>query len=111
MDGAAAYSAAAWNQVVTSGSMLGFNALGRLAGIRVPTLILAGAHDWIMPADEGARRLHAEIPESELVVFEESGHFPFIEEADRFRDVVRRWISALPSREPAISQWTNGSAR
>jgi len=29
-----------------------------------------------------------------MVVFERSGHYPFIEEADAFRIAVRRWLAA-----------------
>jgi pimeloyl-ACP methyl ester carboxylesterase len=28
-------------------------------------------------------------------VFEESGHWPFIEEPERFKQVVREWIAGL----------------
>ncbi len=30
------------------------------------------------------------------VVFEDSGHLPFIEEPDRFARVVRSWLDSLP---------------
>ena len=38
-----------------------FNVLSSLGQIRVPTLILCGKHDWIMPPHEGSHRLHQEI--------------------------------------------------
>jgi proline iminopeptidase len=34
----------------------------------------------------------AGIPNSELVIFEESGHLPFVEEQDRFMQAVRRFM-------------------
>jgi pimeloyl-ACP methyl ester carboxylesterase len=42
-----------------------------------------GRHDWICPVAL-AERLHAGIPKSRLVVFEESGHMPWLEEPETF---------------------------
>jgi len=72
-----------------------FDVLARLPEIRTPTLVLGGRHDWIAPPREGAERIHAGIPGSELVIFENSGHFPFIEEPSLFRGAVRDWMQRL----------------
>jgi proline iminopeptidase len=56
---------------------------------------MAGRHDWITPPAQAAERLHAGLPNSKLVIFEESGHFPFIEEYDKFVTTVRDWIRNL----------------
>ena len=32
---------------------------------------------------------------SQLVIFEDSGHFPFIEERDKFVATVREWVNNL----------------
>ena len=69
------------------------NVASRLGEIAVPTLILAGRHDFFCPPSQAAR-LHRGIRGSEMVVFERSGHYPFIEEADAFRIAVRRWLAA-----------------
>jgi len=63
--------------------------------ITVPTLVMAGRHDWITPPAQGAERLHAGLPNSKLIIFEDSGHFPFIEEPDKFVTTVREWINSL----------------
>lgn len=63
----------------------------RLGEITVPTLILAGRHDWVTPPTQ-AKQIAAGIPHAELVVFEESGHMPFIEEQQRFLDVVEGFL-------------------
>lgn len=54
-----------------------------LPSVQVPTLIVGARHDWITPLSqsEEMRRL---LPNSELAVFEDSGHMPFIEEQDAF---------------------------
>lgn len=72
-----------------------FNVLSRLKEITAPTLVLAGRYDWITPVVECSERLHAGIPNSELVVFEESAHFPHIEEQERFLTVVGDWLDKL----------------
>lgn len=63
----------------------------RLADITVPTLVMGGRHDWVTPFVE-SEKIAAGIPGSELVIFEESGHLPFIEEQDRFMAVVRQFL-------------------
>ncbi len=72
-----------------------YNMTGKLGGISVPTLVISGADDWITPPAQGGQRIAAEIPGSEFVVFEESGHFPFIEEKERFFAVLREWLGRL----------------
>jgi proline iminopeptidase len=63
----------------------------RLGEIPVPTLVLGGRHDWVTPCGE-SEIIASGIPDSELVIFEESGHLPFVEEQDRFVEVVRRFM-------------------
>lgn len=65
----------------------------RLAGLRVPTLILAGRHDPACPA-ESAANLHRLIHGSRISIFERSGHFPFIEEEEAFALAVGAFLIA-----------------
>ena len=94
MDDATQYSARGFNQGMGV-CLPTFNVLSRLGEITVPTLVIAGRHDWITPPAQGGERLHAGIPYSKLIIFEESGHFPFIEEHDKFVETVRNWINSL----------------
>ncbi|MEO8954248.1 MAG: alpha/beta fold hydrolase [Ktedonobacteraceae bacterium] len=94
LDEATVYSAGAYNQGM--GKLLPtFNVLARLGEITVPTLVMVGKDDWITPPAQAAERLHAGLPNSQLVRFEDSGHFPFIEENEKFVATVRDWISKL----------------
>ena len=93
MDEAISYSAAAWNQAKAN-CLPKFNTLARLKEISAPTLVLGGADDWLTPAEQ-SRRIHAELPKSELVIFEDSGHFLYIEETDKFVATVRNWLAKL----------------
>lgn len=72
-----------------------FNVSARLGEIRVPTLIMNGRYDWILPVAEGAERVHAGIPSSTLYVFEHSGHFPFVEEPEAFMTTLKGWLAKL----------------
>ncbi len=63
--------------------------------IACPTLVLGGRHDWITPPDLGPGVVSRGIAGSELHIFEQSGHFPFIEEQDAFLAVVTRWLARL----------------
>jgi proline iminopeptidase len=88
------YSAVASNHAFSS-CIPSFNTLPRLGEINVPTLVIAGRDDWITPPRQGAERLHAALPDSQLAIFEDSGHFPFIEERAKFLNVVGDWIDHL----------------
>jgi len=68
-----------------------YNTLPHLHEIGCPTLILAGHHDFICPPSQ-AHIMHARVPQSRLVVFENSGHFPWIEEPELFIQTVKAWL-------------------
>ena len=74
-----------------AGELEAYNVVPSLGQIRTPTLILVGEDDFICPPSQ-ARVIQAGIPNSELVVFEDSGHLPFIEEPAAFFKTVRDWI-------------------
>lgn len=63
-----------------------------LRELRVPSLVLAGRDDPIPldTAEATARSLHAD-----LVVFDESGHCPHVEEPARFASTLDAWLPAV----------------
>ncbi len=63
----------------------------------VPTLIVWGARDRIIPVSH-AYATHDEVPGSELVVFDEAGHFPHADDPERFVHVVQDFVGKT---EPA----------
>jgi len=75
-----------------------FDVRDRLAEIDVPTLVLGGHHDWMMPPSHSVEVLHTALPHAEMNIFERSGHFPFIEERALFAEVVTEWLQRLPQR-------------
>lgn len=69
-----------------------YNVVSRLGEIQVPTLVAVGRDDFITPPLQAVRLQHG-IPNAELVVFEQSGHMPYVEEPERFAPVVRDWLA------------------
>ena len=64
----------------------------RLHDIGTPTLIIAGRHDVLTPL--GEQMAYADgIITSKAVVFNESGHFPFLEEKGSFLNHVGTFVS------------------
>lgn len=58
-----------------------------------PTLIVWGAKDTLIPVEHGYAA-HQAIPDSVLEIFEQSRHFPHMDEPARFARVVRRFMEA-----------------
>jgi proline iminopeptidase len=59
----------------------------RLGEIRTPTLVITGADDFLFPP-ERAERLGSEIPSASVVVMEDAGHLPFVEQQAAFLSAV-----------------------
>ena len=68
------------------GNLRGWDVTPRLGEIKIPALVVTGTYDLISP--DVARDLDALLPDSRLALFEDSSHMPFVEEAERFLDVV-----------------------
>ncbi|WP_257300645.1 alpha/beta fold hydrolase [Haloarchaeobius sp. FL176] len=77
------------------------NYADRLGEVAVPTLLVHGESDPLFPV-AWARRAHEGIPDSELVVFEDCGHWPTREHPDRFDATLLRFLrERMP---PAVEQ-------
>lgn len=73
------------------GTMRGFDLRPELGSVIAPTLILAARHDWIC-APEFSEEILSLIPDSELRVFEESGHSILADEPRLFLDAVAGFL-------------------
>jgi proline iminopeptidase len=62
-----------------------------LRNITVPTLVIAGRHDFITTVDM-AQEMVQYIPNAQLEIFENSGHFALVEEPEKFRQVIRDFV-------------------
>jgi proline iminopeptidase len=66
----------------------------RLGRVRQPVLVLAGAHDRVC-SRPAAEAIVAGVPDGRLVVFEHSGHMTFVEETERYLEVVAKFLEPL----------------
>ncbi|PJJ63817.1 alpha/beta fold hydrolase [Compostimonas suwonensis] len=73
-------------------NMPAYDLKDRLPEIVQPTLVTVGRHDWRTPV-EASETIASLIPGAELVIFEESGHSPQLEEPERFQRVVRDFLA------------------
>lgn len=59
-----------------------------LPKIKIPTLLLWGRYDLATPLKDG-QEFNRLIPESLMVVFDHAQHFPFVDEPDKFVEVIQ----------------------
>ena len=69
-----------------------FDLRPELADVTVPTLILAGQHDWICPP-VFSEEIHRLIPGSKLQVFADSSHSIRIDEPAALNDAIRAFVA------------------
>ncbi|WP_462409032.1 alpha/beta fold hydrolase [Neobacillus sp. Marseille-QA0830] len=70
---------------------LNVNNLGLLPQIKVPTLIIGGQYDSVIPVWVQFL-MHKQIRHSEFVIFRNTGHVAKLEAADAFNDVLRSFL-------------------
>jgi pimeloyl-ACP methyl ester carboxylesterase len=70
---------------------MSFNAESRVEKIASPTLVLSGDADVIVPV-ENSRNLAAKIPGAQLRIIEGASHTFFIEQAEKFNQIVREFL-------------------
>lgn len=72
--------------------ILAFDHTAELGSLKMPVLVMAGRFDGIVyPAL--ALRFKRYLPQAEMVIFEKSGHFPFLEETDHHAEVIKTFLS------------------
>ena len=79
---------------LTNSLIAKYNVISDLNKITAPTLIVGGSGDGVVPISE-IQRLHDNIPNSEIHIFEKSGHYPFLEEPETFIKGVLEWFNRI----------------
>lgn len=69
----------------------GWTVMDRLSEIKVPTLVLAGRHDFLFPPEHQAI-LADRIPNAKLEIVEYAGHNPQIERSAEVVELVKRFM-------------------
>ena len=78
------------SEFYSTGILKDFDRSSRLKEINLPVLFTAGRYDEATP--ETTQFYHSQIPNSSLVIFENSSHMAMLEETDRFIETVRNFL-------------------
>jgi len=78
-----------------------------LPGIEIPVLLLYGRHDPQTPL-QMAEQLRDLLPEARLVVFDNSGHSPFVEEPQAFGQAVAEFLGPRPGSHVGAAAASSG---
>jgi pimeloyl-ACP methyl ester carboxylesterase len=70
----------------------------------LPTLIVWGERDRIIPVSH-AHDAHRAMPGSQLLILEESGHFPHTEEPERFVEALSRFVDGTEAARLDGTEW------
>jgi pimeloyl-ACP methyl ester carboxylesterase len=84
------------NEWTMTGALAGWDVRPRLAELRMPTLILRGAHD--LSTEAISKTLTDGIPHAREVVFGDSSHTPVLEETERYLRAVRDFLYSVEAR-------------
>jgi pimeloyl-ACP methyl ester carboxylesterase len=74
------------------GGLLGYDFQGRLERVRVPTLIVWGRHDRVIPAADSLE-FEGHLSDSRLVIFDRTGHVPMAERPVRFNRLLEQFMN------------------
>jgi len=76
-----------------TGLLKDWDIVNRLPEIRVPTLVTSGRHDEVTPPN--METVHRGITGSKWVLFEESSHLAYLEETERYLQVLGVFLSEV----------------
>ena len=81
------------------------NIFSELPHIQIPTLVVAGTHDPVIPASQSLQLLAA-IPNAQSLILDWVGHMPFMESAELFDKGLIRFIESINQNniETVVSQ-------
>ncbi|MFF2479910.1 alpha/beta fold hydrolase [Paenibacillus sp. NPDC058071] len=83
--------AAGWSTAAIIQMLSEFNLESDLPHVKVPTLIVHGTHDKVIPFSQ-AEDMHRKINNSQLVPFYYSGHGSFYDERDKLNKVLQQFV-------------------
>jgi pimeloyl-ACP methyl ester carboxylesterase len=75
----------------------------RLAQIEVPTLIVWGRNDMLVPVGDAERYQRLIGDNARAEIFEDTGHVPMIERPSRFNALLDEFLAGDPAPERAVS--------
>jgi pimeloyl-ACP methyl ester carboxylesterase len=84
-------------------SLLGYSIRARLPAIEVPTLIVAGENDILVPVGDAERYERAIGPHARTVIFADTGHVPMIERPTRFNELLAGFLAGEAAPEAGVA--------
>lgn len=78
------------NELNATGDLKDFEYLDKMRSILIPTLIISGSEDLCTPAI--AKAMNDALPNSRWELFAGSRHMPFVEDHDRYCQVLAQWL-------------------
>ena len=79
------------NEFTPTGTLSGFEVTDRLGEIQTPCLITSGQRDLCSPYI--AKTMYDRLPQAKWELFPYSGHMPFIDEHEKYMEVLARWLN------------------
>lgn len=76
-------------------AVIEYDARDRLEEIEIPTLIVWGTDDWVIPS-AAAHSYNRRIPHARLAIFERTGHVPQMERPQRFNRLLEEFLHSQP---------------
>jgi pimeloyl-ACP methyl ester carboxylesterase len=83
----------------------------RLSEIEVPTLIVWGRNDILVPVSDAATFRELIGDNARAVIFEDTGHLPMLERPSRFNELLRDFIAGGQTPLPSGVEPATGSSR
>jgi pimeloyl-ACP methyl ester carboxylesterase len=84
-------------------ALMDYSFRDRLAGIEVPTLIVWGRNDMLVPVGDAARYERLIGDNARSVIFEDTGHMPMIERPRRFNALLADFLAGEPAPESGVA--------
>ena len=84
------------SEFYATGSLKDYDRTRRLGELELPVLLTAGRYDEATP--ETTEWYQSLIPGSELIIFEDSAHITMLDEAERYVEVVRTFLTKVENR-------------
>jgi pimeloyl-ACP methyl ester carboxylesterase len=82
--------------------LLGYSFRDKLEQIKVPTLIVWGRNDILVPVEDAATFEHLIGENAHHVIFEDTGHMPMLERPHRFNALLAGFLAGEPSPEASV---------
>ena len=84
------------SEFFVTGTLKDWNITKRLREIHIPTLVVGGRYDEATPSI--TETIHRGISNSEWIIFENSAHFPHIEETELYLQVLDKFLSRVETQ-------------